>query len=315
MNKILSNVAVGASSIVVALSMVATAGAADALYDKGTFSNTVTVKKDATFEFPIIASGNQVRFAGKVASATTPQIDFKIGGSKIYDNGDLTVDTDDDLVLAPGRQVLVRGGRKLSFDSFTGTSTIELFSSGSRTAQIIGDSSGEIRINTYEDVLVQAEKGLTIGANPSLGDVGNGAVTNRLNLGENHSQNVAVVAYFEAAGSILKNQVVVLDETDTTRNDRRRRVTTTTTADDDATIGVALADADSGKQVPVAIAGIARVRISAVAVTMGAELASSTTAGAAASTTVAPSATAMSLGIALENGSNAGTVSVLIDRR
>lgn len=314
MNKMLSNAAVGASSIVVALSMVATAGAADGLFDAVTASNKLTVKNDATFEYPIVASGNQIRFAGKKASASVPQIDFKIGGSKIYDDGDLTLETDDDLELNAGRQVLITGGRKLSFDGFTGTSTIELFSAGSKTAKIVGDSNGDIALNTYARARVLAQEGLTIGASDALGDVGNGAVTNSLKLGENHSQNVAVVAYFEAAGSITKNQVLVLDETDTTRNDRRRRVTTTTTADDDATIGVALADADAGDQVAVAVGGIARVRISA-SVTMGAELATGTTAGQAATTTVAPTATAMSLGIALENGSAGGTVAVLIDKR
>lgn len=326
MSKIAYTTAAGAGSIVVALAMAASVGAAgldDALLTVGTkdvkTKGTITVVNNATFEYPVNVDSNEIMFKGiKTTGTKFPVVDFGTGGTKITSEASrqLTIKADDVLNLNPAKGIQIGGARKLSFNGNGGT--IELFAAGGlNTAEIIGHNDGNITITSHKGVTVTARDGLSVGASRQLGTVGNGVVTNSVNLGTEKDENVAIVRTFIASVAVSPGDVVVLDETATTRNDYAKRVTTTTTANDDATIGVVVSDniVNPGSAVKVAIAGVAKVRISAAAVTMGDELATSATAGAAALTTTAPSATVMTLGIALENGSNGGTVAVLIDKR
>lgn len=326
MSKIAYNTAAGAGSIVVALAMAASVGAAsldDALLTVGDKDvktvGKITVVNDATFQYPLKVDSNEIIFGGiKKTGTRFPIIDFGTGNTKITSETgrQLTIKADDVLNLNPVNGVLIGGARKIGFNGNGGT--IELFAAGGlNTAEIIGHNDGNITITSHKGVTVTARDGLAIGSSRQLGTVGNGTLTNTLALGTAKDENVAIIRTFLATVNLSPGDVVVLDETDTTRNDKAFKVTTTTTADDDATIGVVVNDnaVDAGAPVKVAIAGVAKVRLSPTSVVMGAELATSTTAGGAGATTTAPSATAVTLGVALENGSPSGKVAVLIDKR
>jgi len=327
MSKIAYNTAAGAGSIVVALAMAASVGAAgldDALLTVGSSDiktkGKITVVNSANFEYPVNIDSNEIMFKGiKTTGTKFPVIDFGTGNTKITSESsrDLTVKADGVLNLNPAKGVEIGGARKIGFNGNGGK--FELFTAGGlNTAEIIGHNDGNITITSHKGVLVTARDGLQIGASRQLGTVGNGVITNDLELGTAKDENVAIVRTFIASVDLSPGDVVVLDETTVGRDDRSFRVTTTTTAADDATIGVVVNDSavNVNSPVKVAIAGVARVRVSPVAaISMGAELATSTTAGAAAANTTAVSDTVMYLGIALENGSQTGKVAVLIDRR
>lgn len=316
--------ALGAGSIVVALAMAATAGATgldDVLYASGTDAasrNSTVVTKDLSVGYEVHPDGNVIKFPGiRSTGQMYPLIDFGTGGTKITSEAgqQLTLKADSLINLNPATAVQIGGGRKISFDGNGGS--IELFSAGGlNVAQIIGHNDGNITIKTHKGVLLSPRDGVTVGSSDQLGTVGNGTVTNTLNLGASKDENVAITRTFIASVNLTPGQVVVLD-TSNTANDHTNRVTTTTTLNDVHTIGVVVNDnpVDAGSPVKVAVAGVARVIIDG-AVTLGDELgSSSTTAGRAITSAAAPTGTAAKLGTALENGSNTGKVAVLINIR
>ncbi|MBI3495230.1 hypothetical protein HY065_01230, partial [Candidatus Berkelbacteria bacterium] len=196
--------ALGAGSIVVALAMAATAGAAgldDALYhtDNDAFTrDQLTVTGDLLANYPIYAKGKQINGNNGLT------IDFKTAGaSKIYDDpamaGGFTIRNNDTLTV-DASQLLIKGGRKITFNGAgAANATIELFSSGSRTASIVGDGSGNVTIDsTAGAAKVSALKGLSVVSNSTLGTNGNGVVSNTVNLGESQTENVAITRTFIA---------------------------------------------------------------------------------------------------------------------
>jgi hypothetical protein len=74
-----------------------------------TVDGKLTVTNDAYFKYPIYAQGNEIKYGGALKSQSQPQIDFNIGDSKIYDDGNLAIRTDDYLTLVTDSQDFGQG--------------------------------------------------------------------------------------------------------------------------------------------------------------------------------------------------------------
>jgi hypothetical protein len=88
-----------------------------------TVDGKLTVSNDAYFKYPIYAQGNEIKFGGALKSQASPQINFNIGASKIYDDANLTIRTDDYLYLATndqdfGKGVVVETGLRVNRDTY-----------------------------------------------------------------------------------------------------------------------------------------------------------------------------------------------------
>jgi len=291
----------------------------EALYSKATVGTHAVVAGDASVSGKVYVDGSKVVLGNNTTNTKTRMIDFSggLGGkSDITENGNLWLNTDDNLYLNAkdaGGQVVVSGAGKLTFASVTAglNPTVELASSGSspagrknwsgmwaanNTLYLTGHQSGGVVVQLNSEY----NAGFTV--DPTDAWDGQGRVGGTLRLGADQTDNVAVTVWMTADQDLVAGDLVMVKTSSTAS--QARRVTKTTAAGDDF-FGVVVHNADATKAVEVAISGIVKVKIGTAAgetrPNQGEAVSiADTTAGAVMDGEVAANV----VGIALEDGSS-----------
>ena len=245
------------------------------------------------------------------------------GKSDITENGNLWFNTDDNLYLnakdASG-QVIVSGAGKLTFASVTAglNPTLELASSGksaagrrnwsgmwaaNNTMYLTGHQAGGIVAQLNSEY----NPAFTVDGTDALD--GKGVVGATLRLGADQTDYTALTTWFVANQDLVAGDVVMVVTSSAVNGSRR--VTKVTAAGDDF-VGVVVRDASAGAAVEVAIAGIVKVK-HAIAGEVRANQGEAVILSDATDGGVMDGETAANVvGIALEDGTVGGKVTVLL---
>lgn len=274
----------------------------------------------------LYVDGSKVVFANNAGNTKARTIDFTggLGGkSVIKEDGNLRLETDDNLYLSPkdaAGQVIISNAGKLTFASVTAglNPTIELASSGTSPANrrnwsgmwasgntfyLTGHQSGGIVAQLNSEY----NSAFTIDGTDALD--GNGVVGATLNLGADQTDYTAITTWFTADQDLVPGDVVMVKTSSAVSGSRR--VTKITAAGDDF-IGVVVNKANAAAAVEVAIAGIVKVKHAAAGEARAnqgeAVIISDLTDGAVMDGETAANV----LGVALEDGTVNGKVTVLL---
>jgi hypothetical protein len=298
----------------------------EALYSKVTSTTHAVIAGNASVSGKVYVDGSTVVLGNNTANTKTRLIDFSggLGGkSDITENGNLWINTDDNLYLNAkdaGGQVIVSGAGKLTFASVTAglNPTLELASSGKsaagrrnwsgmwaadNTMYLTGHQAGGIVVQLNSEY----NPAFTVDGTDALD--GKGVVGATLRLGADQTDYTALTTWFVANQDLVAGDVVMAVTNSVVNGSRR--VTKTTAAGDDF-VGVVVRDASAGKSVEVAIAGIVKVK-HAIAGEVRALQGEAVILSDATDGGVMDGETAANVvGIAMEDGTVGGKVTVLL---
>ena len=298
----------------------------EALYSKATKGTHAVVAGDASVSGKVYVDGSSVVLGNNTANTKTRMIDFTggLGGkSDITENGNLWVNTDDDLYLNAkdaGGQVVVSGAGKLTFASVTAglNPTLELASAGksaagrrnwsgmwaaNNTMYLTGHQAGGIVAQLNSEY----NPAFTVDGTDALD--GKGVVGATLRLGADQTDYTALTTWFVANQDLVAGDVVMVVTSSAVNGSRR--LTKVTAAGDDF-VGVVVRDASAGKAVEVAIAGIVKVKHAVSGEARANQGETVVIADATDGAVIDGETAANVIGVALEDGTLGGKVTVLL---